>query len=418
MACAALLASVGCEPAESMESEGSGISSASGVTPELDEPPVCVGPAAQTQGVAAAVLTPVLFVPEGRELAEEDAESVAEALVLVDGWVRRELDGAGLRLAPPVIVQGAHGVDYYLQENRAWDVLADELAPALGFGPWSPGHGVLVLGVGFAEYSCGDGNGEAGMAIVGLDALLDRDSCVGAYWCSEGYWLGDVIRDVGYLLTLEEGSGSSIMAPWSSGDYVDRVLLSDERTQTLDQPFIAEPSEETGTADWQPCASDIECVSGICGCNGWYRPVCLPSEAYPKACVPEPFCGDAICVGEESCSACPEDCGACPPACGDGECNGEETCQICPVDCGACPPSCGDSLCDNEESCNSCEVDCGPCPCPCADDPDADNFCWFAPNTPGCTMTNPGGYCDPNGNASYDDAQWEHGYYEYLFQCG
>lgn len=61
-----------------------------------------------------------------------------------------------------------------------------------------------------------------------------------------------------------------------------------------------------------------------------------------------PTCGDMICNGEESCSTCPRDCGACPPPvdvpvelfCGDTMCTASrgETCSSCPSDCGACPP--------------------------------------------------------------------------------
>ena len=388
------------------------------MTPEIEEAPVCVGPAAVSEGIAEAVLTPVLFVPAGATLSEEDAERVTQVLANTDGWFSRELDGAALRRAPPVIVEGAYDAAYYLEQNRAWDELAEELPSKLGFGPWSPGHGVLLLAVGFGKFSCGDGNGEAGLAIIGLDALLDRDSCVGAYWCSEAYWTGDVIRDLGYLLTLEESSGDSIMAPWSIGDYIERIFTADERSLALAQPFVAVPVDDDRLPDWQPCASDLECISGRCGCNGWYRPVCLPDKNFPKSCVPEPFCGDALCLGDESCGSCPEDCGVCPPACGDGQCNGEESCQICPVDCGACEPTCGDTICNGDESCNSCEIDCGPCPCPCSADPNIDNFCNFAPKTKGCVMTEAGGYCDPNGDGSYTDADWEHGYYEYFYQCG
>jgi hypothetical protein len=33
-------------------------------------------------------------------------------------------------------------------------------------------------------------------------------------------------------------------------------------------------------------------------------------------------------------------------------------------------------------------------------------------------MTQPGGYCDPNGDGGYGDADWNLGYFEYLAQCG
>ena len=41
----------------------------------------------------------------------------------------------------------------------------------------------------------------------------------------------------------------------------------------------------TKAQNWQPCAEDANCQSGICGCNLAPRPtVCLPNEQYPRAC--------------------------------------------------------------------------------------------------------------------------------------
>lgn len=52
--------------------------------------------------------------------------------------------------------------------------------------------------------------------------------------------------------------------------------------------------------------------------------------------------------------------------------------------------------------------------CPCDR---ADNYCQHAPSTPGCPMTYPGGYCDPNGDGSYSDGDWTRGWYEYNDYC-
>ncbi|UXI68643.1 PA14 domain-containing protein [Tahibacter amnicola] len=52
--------------------------------------------------------------------------------------------------------------------------------------------------------------------------------------------------------------------------------------------------------------------------------------------------------------------------------------------------------------------------CPCNR---ADNYCQHGPSTPGCPMTSPGGYCDPNGNGGYEDGDWTRGYYEYQQYC-
>ena len=47
-----------------------------------------------------------------------------------------------------------------------------------------------------------------------------------------------------------------------------------------------------------------------------------------------------------------------------------------------------------------------------------DNFCFHSPDTVGCPMTAAGGYCDPNGDKSYSDADWVKGYYDHLYICG
>jgi exonuclease III len=80
-------------------------------------------------------------------------------------------------------------------------------------------------------------------------------------------------------------------------------------------------------------------------------------------------CGDAICDASESCTSCPEDCGACESYCGDATCDdGVEDCETCVADCGVCGSSCGDALCDGAiESCESCAADCGDCPAVCGD---------------------------------------------------
>jgi len=55
-------------------------------------------------------------------------------------------------------------------------------------------------------------------------------------------------------------------------------------------------------------------------------------------------------------------------------------------------------------------------PCPCR--PGFDNFCSYGPSYPDCDMTRPGGYCDPNGDGSFQDGDWGRGYNEYHAACG
>jgi hypothetical protein len=79
----------------------------------------------------------------------------------------------------------------------------------------------------------------------------------------------------------------------------------------------------------------------------------------------ETVCGDSFCQYPEGCSACPQDCGACPPppppppppsGCGDGSCDGAESCDSCSSDCGRCCPvgrfdCCGDGVCRTPAIC-------------------------------------------------------------------
>jgi uncharacterized protein YkwD len=81
-----------------------------------------------------------------------------------------------------------------------------------------------------------------------------------------------------------------------------------------------------------------------------------------------PTCGDAFCAAGESCTQCPEDCGACPATCPNGTCDAaDETCTNCPEDCGMCAPTCGDMACNGAETCSTCPGDCGMCAPMCGD---------------------------------------------------
>jgi len=100
-------------------------------------------------------------------------------------------------------------------------------------------------------------------------------------------------------------------------------------------------------------------------------------------------CGNGSCTGNETCSSCPQDCGACA-SCGDGTCNGTETCSTCASDCGACA-SCGDGTCNGSETCSTCASDCGACSA-CGDGVcGSGESCWDCDDcTCGCN-----GVCEP-----------------------
>jgi hypothetical protein len=81
-------------------------------------------------------------------------------------------------------------------------------------------------------------------------------------------------------------------------------------------------------------------------------------------------CPNGTCDSGETCTNCPQDCGACAGLnCGDGVCSTAEceTCANCSTDCGQCSQAscrCGDGVCDAfycDEDCSGCSQDCGSC---------------------------------------------------------
>lgn len=174
-----------------------------------------------------------------------------------------------------------------------------------------------------------------------------------------------------------------------------------------------------GECGWSENCAVCEGDCGACpsGCGDFVCDEGETCESCPDDCgACGSVCGDWVCEADESCELCPEDCGACGSVCGDLVCDGGESCESCEEDCGAC--YCGDNFCSASETCNSCEWDCGACSCPCvADDPNFDDFCDYPPSTPGCAMTEPYGYCDPDGDGLFDDADLGQAAAEYAAQC-
>jgi len=87
---------------------------------------------------------------------------------------------------------------------------------------------------------------------------------------------------------------------------------------------------------------------------------CLDGRCLPEG-GNEPYCGDGICNGDDTCENCPEDC-ATPSYCGDGTCDSDETYTTCPEDCYS--PYCGDGMCDIGETFDNCPGDCPLTPLP------------------------------------------------------
>ncbi|MCA9651467.1 MAG: hypothetical protein H6712_16715 [Myxococcales bacterium] len=144
------------------------------------------------------------------------------------------------------------------------------------------------------------------------------------------------------------------------------------------------------------------------------NPLCC--EVHPTAGCGSVMTEACVCTIMPSCcqSVWTQDCVDQAAACGDPFCDAappDDSGDPPPDDSGGDPPpddSGGDPPPPDPPPTNT---------CPCSGDPTFDNFCFYPPGTADCPMTQPMGYCDPNGDGSYDDGDWVRGYNEYAAQC-
>jgi len=249
-----------------------------------------VEPVVTAQG--SGTITPVLFVPTDRSVNPLDISSVEAGLADVRSWYETQLVSARLRMDKLEVVQGSHESSYYIDSDRIWNDGPAEVESSLGFGPWSSGHIVLLVGAGLLGWAGGAGTGNAGYAVLGLESLTNNAACASEWWCNPDMWRGTAIHELGHALTLVHSVNPSIMA--FHGDYQNRVLLDTatwpEKTKVRALPFV---DLLGGSANWAPCQTDADCLSQRCGCNDKTVLVCLPSPDYPVTCASgQPTCGD------------------------------------------------------------------------------------------------------------------------------
>lgn len=140
--------------------------------------------------------------------------------------------------------------------------------------------------------------------------------------------VGDRIGDT----NIPYNSGNKIL---SGGDFLPLVYLAGEACtdecsadgakHCLNDTVYAVCGQYDNDTCWE-LSTPTSCLSGQTCQNG----ECITGT------IPE-TCGNTVCAGNETCSSCSQDCGACSAeTCGNNVCAGGETCTSCSQDCGAC----------------------------------------------------------------------------------
>ncbi|MFP2931165.1 hypothetical protein ACLESO_39425 [Pyxidicoccus sp. 3LG] len=242
------------------------------------------GPSGDTHAQLAvtAVVTPILLVPQGSSVTAQQVTTLTQALGNVRRWYQRELPNKNVRWEPLVTMAGDQTAAHYLTNNNVWAEMPGEIQTKLGWNPWTytgtTHHIALVIGRDLLGWAGGNGyNDGRGLAILGLESLVEQSKCAGEWWCTQEFWHGTVAHELGHGFTLPHDSDPASIMNFH-GDYTNKHF-----TGTAPATVEASPATQAKQENWSFCGIDYQCATKRCGGN-WSgdRLWCLPSALYPK----------------------------------------------------------------------------------------------------------------------------------------
>ena len=224
-------------------------------------------------------------IPSDREFRADASEAIANAIVDLQSWYRRELGGLTFSIyeATPEVCRMNEPEAYY-ESGNAWARIVEGVQPCALVQHDHPDFVWVIYPD--VEESCeeyfefGDAGHELGAGGAGLTILPDIEGITNPgkdfYWCGEksyfdpiGRWIGGLGHELGHALGLPHPPGCDPWDPMTCDDlealslmhdgyapYPDAYLLPDDKE--IPDPFAVHRKRACAYAQFARCLKRIE----------------------------------------------------------------------------------------------------------------------------------------------------------------